>query len=139
MPGLNHINPLPMEDKPIYEIAGRIPPQALEAEETVIGSCLTESGVIKKVLDFVSVSSFYKPAHQIIFSAMLQLKAENSNIDIITVTNKLRKLQKLDEVGGAYAITVLTSKIGSSVNIEQHAAIVREKEILRNFILFSTD
>ena len=105
---------------------GKLPPQAIDIEEVVLGGILLEQSAIHKVSQYLTPESFYKESHQIIYNAISQLYSSSNPIDIITVTEKLRTTNQLELAGGAWAITELTSRVASTINIEYHAAIIDE-------------
>ncbi|UCS92988.1 replicative DNA helicase [Echinicola marina] len=113
---------------------GKIPPQAIDLEEAVLGALMLEKEAITAVVDILKPDSFYKDAHKEIYDAILQLFNESEPIDLLTVTNKLRKNGKLEVAGGAFYITELTSKISSAANIEYHARIITEQAMKRHMI-----
>ncbi|GGZ14797.1 replicative DNA helicase [Echinicola pacifica] len=113
---------------------GKIPPQAIDLEEAVLGALMLEKEAITAVVDILKPDSFYKDAHKEIYDAILLLFNESEPIDMLTVTNKLRKTGKLEVSGGAYYITELTTKISSAANIEYHARIITEMAMKRHMI-----
>jgi replicative DNA helicase len=117
---------------------GRIPPQALDLEEAVLGALLLERDALTSVIDILKPDIFYKEAHQKIFKAISILFADTEPIDILTVTNKLKTLGQLDEVGGPYYISQLTNRVGSTANIEFHTRILAQKFIQRELIRVSS-
>jgi len=118
---------------------GKLPPQALELEEAVLGAIMLEKNAALEVLDILTPESFYSPAHQKIFAVISDLSKTYQPIDILTVTEELRKTKELDEVGGAYYISKLTSKVGSAAHIEHHARIIAQKYIQRELIKVAVD
>ena len=118
---------------------GIIPPQALDLEEAVLGAIMLEKNAALEILDILHSESFYSPAHQKIFRVIFELSAEHQPIDILTVTEGLRKTGELDEVGGAYYISKLTSNIGSASHLEFHARIIAQKFIQRELIKISSE
>ncbi|KUK57817.1 MAG: Replicative DNA helicase, partial [Bacteroidetes bacterium 38_7] len=120
-------------------VLGKIPPQALEVEEVVLGALLLEKNALTAVIDFLKPETFYKEAHQRIFSAIKRLFAESQPIDLITVTNELRKTGELEIIGGPYYLAQLTNRVASSANIEFHSRILAEKYIQRELIRVSTE
>ncbi|MFT4522831.1 MAG: replicative DNA helicase [Bacteroidia bacterium] len=116
---------------------GRKPPQALALEEAVLGAMLLEKEAPVRVLDVLMTEVFYHDSHQTIFDAIKILFEAGEPIDILTVTETLRKLGKLESAGGAYYITQLTNKVASSANIEFHAKILLQKYIQRELIRIS--
>ncbi len=117
----------------------RIPPQNLEAEECVLGSILIEESSINKVLEIIQVSDFYKDAHQKVFRSMIELFEKGEAIDIITVTDCLKKMGCLEEVGGPLFVASLCEKVPTASNVTYYAKIVKEKAILRKLLEASTD
>lgn len=118
---------------------GKLPPQALELEEVILGAVMIEKDAILDILDFLKPEAFYIEANQKIYAAVVSLNMRNEPIDIMTVSSELKRLGQLEIVGGAYYVTKLTSNVVSSANIESHARIVQEKYILRELIRTSSD
>ncbi|MEA3316872.1 MAG: replicative DNA helicase [Bacteroidota bacterium] len=118
---------------------GKLPPQAIDLEEAVLGAILLEKNAIIAVMDLISHESFYKESHQEIYKAAIHLSQELQPIDILTVTEELRKREQLDNIGGPFYITQLTSKVASSAHIEYHARIIAQKHIQRELIRVSTE
>ena len=118
---------------------GRMPPQALDLEEAVLGAIMIEKDAIIAVMDIIRPESFYKDAHQKIFKAVLELSQALQPIDILTVTEELRKYNHLDEIGGPFYITQLASRVSSAAHIEYHARIIAQKYIQRELIRVSTE
>ena len=110
---------------------GKILPHAIEVEETVIGEILLEPNAIFKVLDILSSNSFYKEVHQKIFKAAIELVELNLPIDILNVSNRLKKKNELDIVGGPYYVSQLTSRVSSALNIQYHALIIHQEYLKR--------
>lgn len=120
------------------EFQGKIPPQATDLEEAVLGACMLESGAYNKIGHILNPDYFYKESHQKIFKAIEQLAGRAEPVDILTVTNQLKTEDELELVGGPYAITMLTSRIASTVNIETHAYIIFQKYVQRQMISISS-
>ncbi len=118
---------------------GKIPPQALELEDAVLGAVMLEKDAILQIIDILKPESFYKEEHQKIFQAIIDLASSNRAIDLLTVTEELRKKKELDEVGGPVYITQLTTKVASAAHIEFHARIVAQKHIQRELIRVSSE
>lgn len=118
---------------------GKLPPQAIEFEIAVLGAVLLEKNAITKVLGILKPDSFYKDAHKMIYEAAVQLFDENEPIDILTVTNKLRKNGNLGKVGGPHVISQLTSRVHNASNTEYHAGIVSQCFIARELIKLSSE
>jgi len=118
---------------------GKIPPQALDLEEAVLGAIMLEKDAILSVLDILEPDSFYNELHQKIFAAALDLSRAEKPIDLLTVTEELRKRNQLEEIGGASYISQLTSRVGSAAHLEYHARIVAQKYIQRELIRVSSE
>ncbi|MEM9052065.1 MAG: replicative DNA helicase [Bacteroidota bacterium] len=118
---------------------GKIPPQAVDLEEAVLGALMLEREAVNEVIDILKAESFYKDSHQKIFTAIHELFQRSEPIDILTVTTELRKIGELEIVGGAYYISYLTNRVASSANIQFHARIISQKHILRELIRISSD
>lgn len=122
----------------LYEI-GKLPPQAVELEEAVLGALMLEKDALTAVIDILTPKSFYKEAHNRIFGAIQNLFQRSEPIDILTVTNELKKTGELEIVGGAYYISQLTNRIASAANVEFHARIIVQKFIQRELIQISSE
>jgi len=118
---------------------GKIPPQAIDLEEAVLGALMLERDALTSVIELLKPEIFYKDAHQVIFKAIRNLFAKTQPIDILTVTNELKLMGELDAVGGPFFITQLTNRIVSSANIEFHSRILIQKYIQRELIRVSTE
>jgi replicative DNA helicase len=118
---------------------GKVPPQARELEEAVLGAILIEKDSISYVSDILKPESFYVDAHATIFRAIQDLFARSQPIDLLTVTEELRKKAQLENVGGAFYLSELTNKVASSANVEYHARIIIQKFIQRELIRISND
>jgi replicative DNA helicase len=118
---------------------GKIPPQAIELEEAVLGAIMLEKNAIVEVMDILKPDSFYKEEHQKIFQAIIDLSSSDKAIDILTVTEELRKRNQLDEVGGPLYITQLTSRVASAAHVDFHSRIVAQKFIQRELIRVSSE
>jgi replicative DNA helicase len=118
---------------------GKMPPQAVELEETVLGAIMLEKDALIAVIDILKPDSFYKEIHQKIFRAIIELSTNERPIDILTVVEELKKSKQLEEVGGPYYISQLTSRVASAANIEFHARIIQQKYIQRELIRITSD
>ncbi len=116
---------------------GKLPPQAVDIEEAVLGALMLEKDALSAVIDVLRPECFYKDSHQLIFEAIQYLFQKAEPIDILTVTHTLKKNGNLELVGGAYYITQLTGRIASAANIEYHARIILQKYIQRELIRIS--
>ena len=113
----------------------RVSPQAPEIEEAIIGACLIEQGAIPLVADKLRPEMFYVLRHQVIYAAILAMYHAGIKIDILTVKEELSHRGKLEEAGGPFGITQLSSKVATSAHLEYHAQIVHEKYLRREMIL----
>ena len=118
---------------------GKMPPQAIDLEETVLGALMLEKYALTAIIDILKPESFYKEPHQEIYRAIVQLFNNAEPIDLRTVVNQLRKSGKLAFVGGAYYISSLTTHVSSAANIEFHARAVVEYAIKRTLITVATE
>ncbi|MBT8326596.1 MAG: replicative DNA helicase [Bacteroidia bacterium] len=112
----------------------KLQPQARELEDAVLGALMLEKYAPEKVASYLKKEAFYSEANQNIYEAILKLFTEGNPVDILTVTEQLRKDGNLESVGGAYYITTLTNRVSSAANIEYHAHIVIQKHIQRQLI-----
>lgn len=118
----------------ISTLIGKLPPQAIDLEEVVLGAMMLEAKSASLVVDILSEEDFYDPRHQEIFSMIIDLYKKDAPIDMRTVVARLRKNGKLELVGGAYYIAELTSKVSSAANLEYHARVLVEHSIKRSLI-----
>ncbi len=118
---------------------GKIPPQAVDLEEAVLGAIMLEKDALTAVIDILKPEIFYKESHQIIYRAITRLFAKSEPIDILTVTNELKRSGELELVGGPYYITQLTNRISSTANVEYHSRIISQKFIQRELIRISSE
>jgi replicative DNA helicase len=118
---------------------GKLPPQARDLEEAVLGALMLEKDALSSVIDVLKPEVFYVEAHQKIFNAIRTLFERTSPVDILTVTAQLRQQGELEMVGGPFYITELTNRVASAANIEYHARIIIQKYIQRELIRISTD
>jgi replicative DNA helicase len=114
--------------------SGKLPPQALELEEAVLGALMIEKDALTTVVDILQQTSFYKEAHQRIYNAIIQLFGKSEPIDMLTVTTQLRSNGELEFIGGASYLVKLTNKVNSAANIEFHARIITQSAIKRDMI-----
>lgn len=117
---------------------GKLPPQAVDLEEAVLGAIMIESEAVNEVIDILEPESFYKESNQKIYAAIKSLFAQAKPIDLLTVTDALKSNGDLDFVGGPYYISQLTNRVASAANVEYHARIVAQKHIQRELIRVST-
>lgn len=116
----------------------KVPPQNLDAEQSVLGAMLIDKEAVLRATEIVRPQDFYRDAHRHVFEAMLNLSERSEAVDLITVTEELRQLGFLDQVGGAAYIAGLASAVPTAANIEYYAHIVEEKALLRTLINIST-
>ncbi len=116
----------------------RIPPQNLEAEQSVLGSMLLDRDAIARVVEALRPEDFYRDLHRTIYTAVLELFERGEPVDLITVTNKLAGMGKLDDVGGATYLASLPNTVPTAANAEFYAGIVLEKSMLRQLISAGT-
>ncbi|MBR9922937.1 MAG: replicative DNA helicase [Bacteroidetes bacterium] len=117
---------------------GKVQPQALPLEEAVLGALMLDKDALAIVLDILRPDSFYSDGHKSIYEAMLELFQRSQPVDLLTVTEELRKMGELEAVGGAYYLVELTNRVASAANIEFHARIIAQKHIQRELIRVST-
>ncbi|MEM9686647.1 MAG: replicative DNA helicase [Bacteroidota bacterium] len=118
---------------------GKIPPQAIDLEEVVLGAMMIDKKGVDEVIDILHPDSFYKEAHKYIYEAIVKLFETSEPIDLLTVSAQLRKDDKLDRVGGDFYLIQLTKKVASSAHIEFHARIILQKFIQRQLIKISRE
>lgn len=118
----------------ISESLGKLPPQAPDLEEAVLGALMLEKNALNDVIEFLKPEHFYSDVHNEIYTAIIDLFKESEPVDMRTVVNQLRKTGKIEVIGGAYYIAELTSKVSSAANIEYHARVIIEMAIKRELI-----
>jgi replicative DNA helicase len=118
-------------------VYGKVPPQAKDLEEAVLGAIMLEKGAFDTVVEILKPECFYVDAHQRIFKSMKSLANKSQPIDILTVVEELRSSEELDMVGGPYYVTRLTNAVVSSANIDAHSRIILQKFIQRELIRIS--
>lgn len=124
---------------PLSQEIGRIPPQAVDLEQVVLGAMMLEKTAVNDTIDILSENSFYDPKHQYIYKAIRTLFAATSPVDLVTVTDRLSKSGELSAAGGAGYISQLTNRVGSTANVQYHARIIAEKFIKRELIRVSNE
>ena len=102
----------------------RVPPQSIDAEQSVLGAILIDNTAIAQVTEIIGASDFYRESHRVIFNAMMELYGKNEAVDLITITDVLRRENKMDDVGGIAYITSLANAVPSAANVKYHAKIV---------------
>ncbi len=118
-------------------VYGKIPPQAKDLEEAVLGAVMLEKSAFDTVIEILKPECFYVEAHQRIYQAMQGLANKSQPIDILTVAEELRFREELEVVGGAYYVSKLTNSVVSAANIEAHSRIILQKFIQRELIRIS--
>ncbi|SNR36122.1 replicative DNA helicase [Lutibacter flavus] len=118
---------------------GKLPPQALDLEEAVLGAMMIDKKGVDDVIDILHPEVFYKETHQHIYEAIYTLFQNSEPTDLLTVANQLRKTGNLDLVGGDFYLVGLTQKVSSSAHIEFHARIILQKYIQRKLISISAE
>ena len=117
----------------------RMPPQNIEAEQAVLGAVLIKKEALTEVQEILKPEDFYREAHRIVYSAMEDLFINNEAVDLVTLTEQLRKKDQLDKVGGLAFVTALANSVPTAANVIYHAKIVREKAELRSLIDAATE
>lgn len=120
-------------------IEERVPPQNIEAEQAVLGAMLIDKEAIAKASEILTSTDFYREAHRVIFNAMLELYNKNEAVDMVTVTEILKRDNKLEDIGGLAYITSLANVVLTAANVKYHADIVAEKSVLRQLVRVSTE
>jgi len=116
-----------------------VPPQNIEAEKSVLGSILIDNSYLSIVMNHIGENDFYLSIHNKIFNNMLELFKENKPIDIVTLSEQLKKNKELDEIGGVSYLSSLIESVGVASHAEHYAKIVKEKSLLRNLIRVCND
>lgn len=121
------------------QFADRMPPQNIDAEQSVLGSILLDPDAIVSVMEFLTPEDFYRVNHQVIFTAMIELNNESAPIDVLTVSERLNQNKQLENAGGQLYLLELAEKVPTAANVEYYSKIVSEKSTLRKLIRTSTD
>ncbi|MBI4849914.1 MAG: replicative DNA helicase [Nitrospirae bacterium] len=117
----------------------RLPPQNIEAEQSVLGAVLLENEAIAAAVEQLTPNDFYKDSHKKIFISMIELYEKNEPIDLITLTEQLSRKEQLEEIGGASYLSSIVNMVPTSANVRYHAKIIKDKAILRNLITTATE
>lgn len=117
----------------------KVPPQNIEAEQSIIGSILLENSAINSALEILSKNDFYSEAHRRIFGVIIELSEKNEPVDLITLSSALKDKNMLDSVGGTTYLASLVDSVPSAANIIHYAKIVKEKAVLRGLIGSATE
>jgi replicative DNA helicase len=118
----------------IIDNIGKVPPQAIDLEESVLGSVMVEKDALSEVLEILKPECFYKEVNQLVYKAIITLATKSDPVDILTVVNELKRTKELDLVGGAYYVSALTNRSALTTNVIKHARIVYQKHISRELI-----
>ena len=118
---------------------GKLPPQAIDLEEVVLGAMMIDKKGVDEVIDILTPEAFYKESHQLIFQSIFSLFQKSEPIDLLTVSNQLKKDNNHERIGGDFYLISLTQKVSSSAHIEFHARIILQKFIQRSLIKISNE
>ncbi|WP_094606652.1 Replicative DNA helicase [Sporomusa silvacetica DSM 10669] len=116
----------------------RVPPQNVEAEQSVLGAMMIEREAISKVSEIIRPEDFYREAHRLIYNSMMELFNKNDAVDLVTVVEILRRDEKLEAAGGISYVSALANSVPTAANVMYHARIVEEKALLRQLITTAT-
>ncbi|MFN3681548.1 MAG: replicative DNA helicase, partial [Nitrospira sp.] len=126
--------------KPVIDLSQpKLPPQNLEAEQSVLGAILLDNAAMPKAMELITEEDFYRTAHRKVYRAMLDLAEEGEVIDLITLTERLGRMGELDAVGGAAYLAELVQVVPSAANIRYHCKIIRDKAVARQLLAASTE
>src|SRR3989338_498862 len=120
-------------------MAEKLPPQNIEAEQSVLGGILLENEALNEIVDTLRSDDFYRRSHQIIFDALTHLSDKSEPADLITLTEYLKSKNNLESIGGSVYLATLVSGVPTASNIKAYAKIVKEKSILRHLIKVASD
>jgi replicative DNA helicase len=120
-------------------LGGKMPPQNVEAEQSVLGSLLIDKGAIYNIVDILIPEDFYRPLHAQIYEAILDIFEKKEPVDILNLSNRLKEKGMLEEVGGMAYLTDLVNCVPTAAHVDQHAKIVNKKSLLRNLISAAHD
>ncbi|MFP4106328.1 MAG: replicative DNA helicase [Phycisphaerae bacterium] len=125
--------------EPRDPFGGRVPPQSIEAEACVLGSMILDSNCIDAVVQMLQAEHFYRPAHEILFASLVEMRDANKPIDLVSLKDELVRNKSLDTVGGMEYVVALVESVPNAANAEYYGTIVRDKALLRSLILAGTD
>ena len=120
-------------------LTSKIPPHSLEAERAVLGGMLLDRESLPKAVELLKPSDFYKEGHRKIFDSMLSLFDRNEPVDLLTISEELRRRSELDEVGGPATLGALVEEAATAAHLLSYGGIVREKAVLRDLIRIATE
>ena len=126
--------PIKISKKSFTVDPNRLPPQDIEAEQSVLGSLLIDKDAIVKIADIIAVEDFYRKSHEMIFKAILELYQKNEPIDLLTVSSHLKEKKEFKEIGGMSYLTTLMNFVPTASNVVYYAKIVNQKKVLRDLI-----
>lgn len=129
--------PRPANVVPFHEQAGRVPPQAMDVEQSVLGAMLIEREAIPQAIEILPSDSFYDGRHAKIYAGIQSLFERGNPVDLVTLTEELKRRDDYEQVGGYY-LSELTTRVASAANVEYHARIIAEKSLLRKLITTMT-
>jgi len=122
----------------MVDVSERVPPQNIEAEQSVLGSMMLEKEAVNTAVELLQPEDFYRDAHRRIFQAMLDLTDKGEPLDVITLVESLRQRKSLEEIGGVTYLTHLANVVPTAANVAYYTRIVREKALLRLLISAAT-
>jgi replicative DNA helicase len=117
----------------------KLPPQSLEAEESIISAALLDNNILLDILDILTPEAFYKSAHQKIFSAITELFAEDQPVDLVTLAEHLRRSNELESIGGAAYLAKIVDTAPVPANAKHYAQIIQDRAVLRHLIRTASD
>lgn len=117
----------------------RMPPASVEAEQAVLGAMLLKPDAVTTAAEELTADDFYRETHRLIFEAMMDLKERTEPVDLVTLTEQLKKADKLTKIGGIPALSLIANSVPTAANVQYHARIVREKAQLRSLIHAATE
>lgn len=120
-------------------LGDRLPPQNIEAEQSVLGSILLDPEALIPAMEYIESNDFYRRAHQLIFQIMAELNERNEAIDVVTIANSLESKNLLEDIGGTPYLAEIAGMVPTAANVEYYAKIVEERSILRKLIQTATD
>ncbi|QLE00355.1 replicative DNA helicase [Galbibacter sp. BG1] len=140
MEKINPIQGIKIDKSNVIQLEkGKIPPQAIDLEEAVLGAMMIDKKGVDEIIDILHPDAFYKDAHKYVYEAVVQLFETSEPIDLLTVSAQLKKNKRLESVGGDFYLIQLTKKVSSSAHIEFHARIILQKYIQRSLIKISSE
>jgi len=134
LPSLKEILASPDVELSLTVPSGRIPPQAIDAEQSLLGSILLDGNTIIRVADFLRPEDFYKKQHHVVFRSMLELFGKHEPIDVLSAANTLKDAGVLEDVGGRAYLSSLVNIVPTPTHALQYAKIVKKKKVLRDLI-----